>query len=155
MRAMLQLLRPQVHPAVKAVVPVNTTCRLTSINYRDGPLHLELVVRWSGYLWSLTRDTYSLLVLVRGPSHTQCLHPPIRARIALPDDKHLSPFCVCLGPSELTSILWLLLYMQLLSLGRGLKFLGYLGVCDHPALTRAMRHLPVNEITSECLACLP
>jgi hypothetical protein len=54
-----------IHPAVKAVVPINTTSRLSTMSYRDGPLHLELIIRWSGYLWSLTRDTTSLIKLVR------------------------------------------------------------------------------------------
>lgn len=53
-----------VHPAVKAVVPINTTSRLSTMSYRDGPLHLELIIRWSGYLWTLTRDTTSLLALL-------------------------------------------------------------------------------------------
>lgn len=54
-----------IHPAVRAVVPINTTSRLSTMSYRDGPLHLELIIRWSGYLWTLTRDTTSLLKLVR------------------------------------------------------------------------------------------
>ncbi len=55
-----------IHPAVRAVVPINTTSRLSTMSYRDGPLHLELIIRWSGYLWTLTRDTTSLIKLARG-----------------------------------------------------------------------------------------
>ncbi len=88
------------HPSVKAVVPINTTSRLSTMSYRDGPLHLELIIRWSGYLWTLTRDTTSLLAL-------------------------------------------------LLSLSHGLTFLGYFGIFDNPRLTRALRHLPVHEITKK------
>lgn len=58
-----------IHPAVKAVVPINTTSRLSTMSYRDGPLHLELIIRWSGYLWTLTRDTTSLLALLLSLGH--------------------------------------------------------------------------------------
>lgn len=41
--------------------------------------------------------------------------------------------------------------MQGLSLLNGLQFLGYFGLCDSPAFTRAIRHLPVHEITSAAI----
>lgn len=42
---------------------------------------------------------------------------------------------------------------QGLSLLHGCTFLGY-GFFDHPRFTRAVRHLPVHEITSACRTIL-
>jgi hypothetical protein len=51
----------------------------------------------------------------------------------------------------------LVLTWQARSLGHGLKFLGYFGLLDHPTFTKAIRHLPVHEITStpHLLSLLP
>lgn len=35
-----------------------------------------------------------------------------------------------------------------------MKFLGYFGILDHPTFTKAIRHLPVHEITSTLLLLL-
>lgn len=121
-------------PAVRAVVPINTTSRLSTMSYRDGPLHLELIIRWSGYLWALTRDTTSLLKLVRVISGCS-----VGAKLAWsthPQDNTTPPE-----------------NYQGLSLLHGCTFLGY-GFFDHPRFTRAVRHLPVHEITSACRTIL-
>ena len=57
---------PPVIPStiVRCIVPINSTSRLSTIQWRDEALGLELVTRWCGYLSCLTRGTHSIISTV-------------------------------------------------------------------------------------------